>query len=461
MRIHFIAIGGAVMHNLALALQAKGYQVSGSDDEIFEPARSRLEAAGLLPARLGWDVERIEPGVDAVILGMHARADNPELARALELGLPVHSFPEFMYLQTRSKRRVVVAGSHGKTTVTALVMHALRQASLAFDFLVGAQLDGFQTMVGLEENSTIAVFEGDEYLSSAIDRRPKFLHYRPDIALINGIAWDHINVFPTFEQYRGLFRELVVTLCPGSTLALNREDPEVLALTSSVPSGVKVLEYGTPVYSVHEGRYCLLAGSREEVPVQLIGRHNMLNVEAARTLCSALGVADEVFYRALPGFRGASRRLNLVRQARNGSVYSDFAHAPSKVAATVAAVKEAFPDRRLFACLELHTFSSLNRAFLLQYRGSLDNAEHAIVYFDPHTIQLKRLPPLAAADVAEAFRHRDLTVVTTRDELERILTHRNWKATNLLLMSSGTFSGLDINALAAALPGMDSVGGEW
>ncbi len=392
MRVHFIAVGGAVMHNLALALKQKGYRVTGSDDEISEPSRSRLEAAGLLPESMGWDSSRITPDLDVVILGMHARADNPELVRALELGLKIQSFPEYMYEQTRYKTRVVVAGSHGKTTVTSLIMHVLRSVGIPFDYLVGSQLEGFSTMVGLSDDSKVAVFEGDEYLASAIDRRPKFLLYRPNIAVITGIAWDHINVFPTFDTYREAFRDFIGQLDEQGTLFYYGSDHELATLVNSTDTPCQAVPYPAHPYLPSGGKFQLIT-EWGHVESPLIGRHNMENISAAWEVCRALGISDEHFYQAITSFPGAARRLNRVLETSDCAVFLDFAHSPSKVWATTQAVKDTFPGRSLVACLELHTFSSLTASFLELYRGSLDAAEEALVYFDPHTVAAQAPSP--------------------------------------------------------------------
>jgi UDP-N-acetylmuramate: L-alanyl-gamma-D-glutamyl-meso-diaminopimelate ligase len=441
------------MHNLALALHNKGYRVTGSDDEISEPSRSRLEAAGLLPDPMGWDPDRITSELDAVILGMHARADNPELARALELGLKIYSFPEYMYEQTRDKTRVVIAGSHGKTTVTSLIMHVLRRAGMPFDYLVGAQLEGFSTMVGLSDEAKVAIFEGDEYLSSAIDRRPKFLHYKPDIGVITGIAWDHINVFPTFDEYRQSFREFVGQFDEDGTLIYNGTDDELNGILESVRPAARRVPYEIHPYRVSSGSFQLLTDSGP-VGVPLMGRHNMENISAARDVCRTLGISDERFYGAIPSFPGAARRLNRILERSDCAVFLDFAHSPSKVRATTQAVSDAFPNRRLVACLELHTFSSLTASFLKLYGGSLNPAHEAAVYFDPHTVEHKRLPRLDPEEVGRAFGGANIRVFTTVRALEDYLEAMEWKGRNLLLMSSGTFSGLDIPALASRLLGV-------
>jgi UDP-N-acetylmuramate: L-alanyl-gamma-D-glutamyl-meso-diaminopimelate ligase len=445
MRVHFISIGGAAMHNLALALHQKGQHVTGSDDEIFEPSRGRLAAAGLLPERAGWDPSRITADLDAVILGMHARTDNPELLAARNLNLKIYSFPEYLFEQTREKRRVVIGGSHGKTTITSMIMHVLKTLGLTFDYLVGAQIEGFETMVGLSEDSEIAIFEGDEYLSSALDGRPKFHLYRPHVGVISGIAWDHANVFPTPDVYERQFRLFVESFESGGKLIYFGEDSTVSAIAESSREDLEKLSYETHPYEVHEGRFRLLTRT-SSIPVQVFGQHNMQNIAAAKEVCLQLGVSIEDFYSSIRSFKGAARRLETIYRGRDICIFLDFAHSPSKVSATTAAVKELYPERKLVACLELHTFSSLSPDFIGEYRSSLDKADEPIVFFDPEAVRHKRLPPLSKALVEEAFANQRLLVFAYKDELLEHFASMSWKNTNLLLMSSGSFSGIDVKS---------------
>lgn len=446
MRIHFIAVGGAAMHNLALVLHDRGFEVTGSDDEIFEPSKSRLRKAGLLPRRLGWDENRISQNLDAVILGMHARADNPEVARARALGVRIYSFPEYLCEQAAGKKRIVIGGSHGKTTITGMIMHVLKATGFDFDYMVGARIPGFTRMVRLSETAPLALFEGDEYLSSAIDRRPKFLLYQPHIGLISGIAWDHINVFPSAEEYLRQFRLFISTIPGNGALIYNAEDEQLLELLSSLQNPPHLIPYRTPAFQIRGGRFYLQTG-REELALRVIGRHNMQNAAAARVVCNQLGVADGDFYQALSNFRGADRRLQILLEKDSTLVYWDFAHAPSKVRASTTAVKEAAPARRLVVCLELHTFSSLNAEFLTQYNGTLSSADEAVVYFDPDTLKQKRLQPLSPQWIRQSFGTDRLTVINDTKNLSEYLCHLDWAETNLLLMSSGHFSGLDMKSL--------------
>ncbi|MBP6978786.1 MAG: peptidoglycan synthetase [Lentimicrobiaceae bacterium] len=447
MRYHFIAIGGNVMHNLAIALHRKGDIVTGSDDELFEPSKSRLASFGLLPEREGWSADRIHPGLDAVILGMHARADNPELVRAKELNLTIYSFPEFLYAHARNKIRVVIGGSHGKTTITAMVLHVLYSCGIPCDYMIGAPVHGCEDTVHLTNDSHLMVFEGDEYLTSALDKRPKFHVYRPDLALISGIAWDHINVFPVFEDYLEQFRIFAGLVPPGGILVYNMEDEHVRAVSQSVQKGVNKVPYQMPVYRIREG-VTFLVQDTVEVPLKVFGRHNLINLEGARMLCKQLGVDDGQFDRAIGTFNGAAKRLELLASDAHTSVYIDFAHAPSKLMATVEAVKEQFPERRLVACIELHTYSSLNGNFLSHYADTMVMADLPMVYYNPHAIQLKRLPEIHPEQVRTAFNHPDLKVYTDSENMMNDLIKMDWFNTNLLMMSSGDFGGMDMAALA-------------
>lgn len=448
MKIHFIAIGGSIMHQLALVLQRQGNTVSGSDDEIFEPAYSNLRQAGLLPRETGWFAERITPDIDAVILGMHAKRDNPELLKAQTLSIPIYSFPQYVYEIAKQKKRVVIGGSHGKTTTTAMVMHVLKQCyPEPFDYLVGAKIAHFDTAVQLSADAPLIVLEGDEYLSSPLHPAPKFHAYRPQIALLTGIAWDHINVFPTFELYLAQFRLFIDTLPQGATLIYNAEDDHLRTLAADAPTHLHLVPYATPIYGNDEATntpYLVWGENGQRAYVHVFGAHNMQNMWGAKLICNALGIADADFFVAIANFSGAARRLELVGQNALTAVYKDFAHAPSKVKATTEAMKTRYPSRRLIACLELHTYSSLNQNFLPQYRHSLNAAEQAAVYFDAHTFEIKRLPPLDVAAVQAAFDHPNLRILQSAEEVEAYVKQQNYDHTNLLLMSSGNFGGADI-----------------
>lgn len=452
MRVHLIAIGGAVMHNLAIALHEQGHLVSGSDDEIYDPARSRLAARDLLPGEAGWFPDKIHTGLDVVILGMHARADNPELQQALALGLPVYSYPAFVYEHARQKTRCVVAGSHGKTTTTAMVMHCLRKLGRDFDYLVGAQLEGFDTMVRLSD-APVLVAEGDEYLASPLDPAAKMVRYRPHHAVVTGIAWDHYNVFPTYEDYCRQFSDLLHAIEPGGSLIWCAEDADLARLVEAHParSNWKSLPYRAFDFQVRAGRMELVRPGKTAVPLQIFGRHNLMNAKAAALLCAALDVPEDAFVECLADFKGAAKRLQRLMETDRSAAWLDFAHAPSKVRATVEAVKALHPDRPLVACLELHTFSSLNREFLPQYDGALQTADQAVVFFSPHTLAMKKLPPLDGEDIRRAFNRPDLIVCTEAAELEQALAALCRPGCNLLFMSSGTLGGLDIRGVAQKL----------
>jgi UDP-N-acetylmuramate: L-alanyl-gamma-D-glutamyl-meso-diaminopimelate ligase len=450
MKIHFIAIGGSAMHNLAIAMHKKGFMVTGSDDAIEEPSRSRLKNLQLLPEKLGWYPERIHAGLDAVILGMHAGNDNPELKRARDMGIKIYSYPEYIYEQTKDKIRVVIGGSHGKTTITAMILHVLHFHKIDCDYLVGAQLEGFDTMVKLSKEAKIAVIEGDEYLSSTLDRRPKFHLYKPTIALLSGIAWDHINVFPTFENYLEQFRIFIGLIEAGGTLVYCIEDAEVKKMAETGGDQIKLVPYGVPEYLIENGLTFLKKEGLNPalVPLQIFGLHNLMNLNGARFVCRELGIGDEQFYQAIQSFKGAARRLELVGENARSSFYKDFAHSPSKLMATISAVKQQFPGRILVACMELHTFSSLNEDFLGQYKDSMKMADEALVYYNPHTIEHKRLKPISPEQVKAAFGGGNISVYTDSARLRADLEGTNWRDKNLLMMSSGTFDGIDFKKLS-------------
>lgn len=450
MRIHFIAIGGSAMHNLAIALKEKGYDISGSDDEIFEPSKGRLAKHGLLPAEIGWFPEKISNELDAVVLGMHARIDNPELIRAKEFGLKIYSYPEYLFEQTKEKTRVVIGGSHGKTTITSMVMHVLRESGVAFDYMVGAQLDGFENMVSLSKNAEIAVFEGDEYLTSPIDPRPKFHLYRPHIAVISGIAWDHINAFPTFEGYLEQFQIFIQTIESNGSLVFYKDDKNVSDAVSASNQEINYIPYTAHPHKAADGKYQLQNDS-EHVDLHVFGAHNMQNISAAKHVCNLIGVSTESFYQAISSFKGAAKRLQLLAEGKNCKVFLDFAHSPSKVAATVKAVRDAFPHLSVVACLELHTFSSLNPSFLPQYKDSLEGADIPIVYFNPSTLEHKKLPLIAPELVKESFGNPSPKVFTDSQMLVDFFYEKEWDGCILLIMTSGNFSGQNLQQLACKL----------
>ena len=447
MKIHFVAIGGAAMHNLAIALHKKGYQVTGSDDEIFDPASSNLAKYGLLPETFGWYPERITKDLDAVILGMHAREDNPELIRAKELGIRVFSYPEYLFDQTQDKIRVVIGGSHGKTTVTSMILFVLKKMQVDFDYMVGAQVEGFETMVGLSENSRIAVFEGDEYLTSPIDLRPKFHVYRPHIAVVTGIAWDHINVFPTFENYVEQFSIFSKKIERNGKFIYFEEDENLRIIASGLREDLTAIPYNAHPSHITEGK-TWLETKYGDYPLQIFGKHNLQNIQAAHMVCRQLGVSDKDFYTAISEFKGAAKRLQILNETDNCTIFQDFAHSPSKLKATVSAVKEQYPGRKLIACMELHTFSSLTADFLPQYKDSMKEADEAYVYFNPKTIEHKHLATITPEQVAKAFGGTNIEVFTDSKLLIKKLLGRKYKKENLLMMSSGNFDGVNLKTFA-------------
>ena len=443
MKVHFIAIGGSAMHNLAIALKNKGFEVTGSDDAIFEPSKTRLEQKGILPKEFGWFPEKITADIDAVILGMHAHADNPELARAKELGLKIYSYPEFLYQQSKEKTRVVIAGSHGKTTITSMILHVLNFHNKEIDYMVGAQLEGFDCMVKITEDTDFMILEGDEYLSSAEDRQPKFLHYHPNIALISGIAWDHINVFKTFDDYLEQFRKFTESITSGGVLVYNEEDEEVVKIVENSQKYFRKLPYKTPEYSIREGKVYLKT-SMGEIPLSVFGKHNLLNMEGAKLICQQLGIMEEEFYEAIMSFKGASKRLEKVERKDGGILYKDFAHAPSKVKATVAAFKEQFKQEKTYGFLELHTYSSLNPIFLEQYKGAMDGLDTGVIFYSEEALKIKRMEPISPEMIKEKFGNPDLKVFTNAESLHEYWNTLDKTQDAYLMMSSGNFGGLDL-----------------
>jgi len=447
MRVHFIAIGGSAMHNLALALHHKGDTVSGSDDDIFEPSKSRLDKYGLLPQEMGWFSNTITKDLDAVILGMHAKPDNPELLKAQELGLKIYSYPEFLYEHSKEKTRVVIGGSHGKTTITSMILHVLHYHHKEVDFMVGAQLEGFDTMVHLTKKNDFMLLEGDEYLSSPIDRRPKFHLYKANIALLSGIAWDHINVFPTFENYKEQFQIFVDTMVNGSILVYNEEDSVVTEVAESATKPTRKHAYQTPEYFIEDGETYLVT-PEGDMPIEIFGKHNLNNLAGAKWVCQHMGVDEDEFYEAISTFKGASKRLEKIAETNTTTVYKDFAHSPSKVVATTKAVKEQFPQRKLIACLELHTYSSLNAEFLKHYKDTLDKADEAVVFYSPEAVAIKKLENVEEKDIKEAFQHSNLKIYTNSQLFQEYLKTQNFDNSTLLLMSSGNYGGLNFDSIS-------------
>ncbi len=438
------------MHNLAIALKEKGYQVSGSDDDIFEPSRTRLATAGLLPSHMGWDVNRITADLDAIIVGMHAHADNPEVQRALSLGLPVRSFPEYLYEHARNKQRIVVTGSHGKTTVTSMMIHVLTYWKRTFDYAVGAKPQGVDTTVRLSQHAPMILLEGDEYPSSRLDSTPKCLHYKHHLGIVTGVAWDHINIYTSFDDYCLQFRRFIEQSVKAGVLVYNETDPILAKMVkeASLRDDVTLIPYKMQKYQVKNGVTYLLDDDKNRVPVHFFGEHNMLNVSAAIHACARLGVSKKEFYEAIQSFQGTARRMEKLGENDKMVIYQDFAHAPSKLKATTHAVKQQYPKRRLTACMELHTYSSLNQDFIGQYRGTMNGADEALVYFNPKTVALKKLTPLSQESLLNAFQHPNMKIFSDSQALEDYLLAKQWDNENLLLMSSGNFNNLDLRKIS-------------
>lgn len=450
MKVHFIAIGGSAMHNLAIALHMKGYIVSGSDDEIFDPAKSKLEKYGLLPKEIGWNKDNITKDLDAIILGMHAKSDNPELIKAQEMNLKIFSYPEFLYEMSKDKERIVIGGSHGKTTITAMILHVMNKMNIDTDYMVGAQLEGFEVMVKISEKAKYMVLEGDEYLTSPIDLRPKFHLYKPNIALISGIAWDHINVFPTFEIYIDQFKIFCQKIEEGGSLIYCMEDQNVKEVVQNARQDTKKLPYNIIPNRIENGITTIIWEGKE-YPISIFGNHNLMNLYGAMLVCQEIGISNNDFLHSIESFTGASKRLELIKKNGNVAIYKDFAHSPSKLKATISALKDQYPQRKLVAAMELHTFSSLTKEFLLQYNGAMDKADYAIVYFNPHTIAHKRLPAITPEEVYTSFGREDIKVCTDSNEVIKAIKENKWENSNLLMMSSGNFDGIIFEKLADEL----------
>ena len=446
MKIHFIAIGGSAMHNLAIALKLKGFSITGSDDAINDPSRSRLKKYNLLPKKEGWFSDKITSDIDAVVLGMHAKDDNPELLKAREIGLKIYSYPEFIFNQSKDKIRIVIGGSHGKTSITSLVLHVLRTLNIESDYMVGAQLDGFEVMVKLTDTSKYIVLEGDEYLSSALDLRPKFHLYKPHIALISGIAWDHINVFKTFENYLKQFEIFINSIEKNGTLVYNELDPELKKLVSSNKSNLNYIPYSIPKHKIIDGISFIDINNRL-YRLKIFGDHNLQNISGALNICKALGVESEDFYNAITSFNGASNRLELVYKSSDTIIFKDFAHSPSKVKATTEAVRKQFPNRKLISFFELHTYSSLNPLFLEKYRDTLKHSDECYIYYSEKNMRIKRLEPIDSELIIRSFNHSSLTVIDNYEKLNKKIYDLDLSNSVLLMMSSGKFGGLDIDKI--------------
>ncbi len=449
MKYHFIAIGGSIMSNLAVSLKNEGHQITGSDDLIFEPSLSLLHSESLLPLQFGWFPDKITESLDAVFVGMHAKADNPELLKAKMLGIKIFSFPEYVYHRSQHKERIVVAGSHGKTTTTALIMHILRFHRFQFDYVVGANVQGFEKNVSFSENSNMIVIEGDEYFTSPTDLKPKFLHYHHHIAVLNGIAWDHANIYPDLDSYLSAFRSLVWNTPKAGALLGFRDDKLVKLLMAESEKSREDVYHA--YYEPHPARIkdgiTQLKTEFGDIGIEIFGEHNLCNISAAQAVCKRIGIRGKDFYTALKGFKGADRRLQPLVKEANTAIFYDFAHAPSKAEATVNAVKMQYPKRKLVACLELHTFSSLSAQFLPQYKNSLKKADVAAVFLNENIFEKKGLPPFSLPTIREAFGRKDIILLQNKEQLEKFIAAQKQSNTNLLLMSSGDFGGFDKSSL--------------
>ena len=447
MRVHFISIGGSVMHQLAIALHKKGYQVTGTDDEIFEPAQTNLANEGLLPTQIGWQPNLITSEIESIILGMHAKADNPELLRAHELGLKIYSFPEYIYQESREKKRVVVGGSHGKTTTTSMIMHVLKHLYKDFDYLVGAKVEGFDQSVNIT-HSPVIICEGDEYPASAIERKPKFHFLFPHVAILTGIAWDHINVFPSFDFYLGQFVIFIQKIEKDGLLIYNVSDPVLKQLVEeNKREDIRYQPYSVPENTIQDGKTSVTIDGVTGF-LQVFGNHNLMNLLAAYYACKELGISATEFIPAIASFKGASKRLELLASNSSTNVYRDFAHAPSKVKATIEALKQQYPGRKLIGILELHTYSSLNEQFMPEYRGAMDKADIGVVFYSKHALELKRMPSLPVSKVLEGFGKQGLLVMNDKEALWQWLQSQAYQNANIVLMSSGNYDGLDMLTFA-------------
>ncbi len=447
-KIHFIAIGGSAMHNLAIALHLKGYEVSGSDDEIFEPSKSRLKKYNILPSTNGWNIDKITPELDAIIVGMHARIDNPELLKAQKLGLKIFSYPEFLYEQSKDKTRIVIGGSHGKTTITSMILHVMQDLNIETDYMVGAKLEGFEVMVKLTDSAKYMVIEGDEYLTSPIDRRPKFHLYMPHIALLSGIAWDHINVFPTFDNYVSQFSTFINLIDKNGALIYCKEDDELNKIAKEAEPKLLKYPYGIPEHRIDDNGITHIKIDNIEYALKVFGDHNLMNLNGAQLVCQQIGINKHDFYKSISSFKGASNRLELIGENANTKVFKDFAHSPSKLMATTSAMKHQFKKRKLVACMELHTFSSLSADFLSHYKGAMDDADIAIVYFNPHTIAHKKLPEISVEQVKDGFDNKKLLIFTESNKLQNYLKEIDYSDKNLLIMTSGNLDGVNLGEFA-------------
>ncbi len=441
-KVHLIAIGGSIMHNLALALDSQGFMLSGSDDQIFEPARTRLKNRGICPEKEGWFSEKINTDLSFVVLGMHAKPDNPELVKALELGVKVYSFPELVAEMYSNSTRIVVAGSHGKTTTTSMMMHVFKALGKQFDYLVGAQLEGFDVMVALDKKE-YSIIEGDEYLSSCLDPRPKFMHYSPQIAIITGIAWDHYNVFPTFDSYKNAFVQLIQSMKEGSLLLWYEGDSDLAELVGEYAQHLKTIAYKESEFVI-QGNKCYLISEEACYSLEVFGRHNLQNMNSVIKVCEYLNFNSIDVCTSLSTFKGAAKRMQLLQNNGDLIIYQDFAHAPSKVKATINALRETYPYHHLHCFLELHTYSSLNKNFLPQYYSTVNECDEITIYFDPKALEIKRMEALDLQFIKDSFGRQNMNVIDNPAELKVQMDIARKGRGLLVFLGSGNWAGMEL-----------------
>jgi len=448
--VHFIAIGGSVMHNLALALKKMGMRISGSDDEIYEPAAGKLKSGGI-EANIGWQPEKMDASIDLVVLGMHAKADNPELAKAKSLKLPIVSFPDFIRRWSANQQRIVIGGSHGKSSITALAMHVLNQLNKKFDYLIGAEVEGFSLTVSLSD-APIIIIEGDEYLASKLDPVAKFLKYDHHIGLISGIAWDHKNVFPSFEDYTQQFEQFADKTPKAGSIIYNEKDLLAKKIGEKEREDVRKVPYGVHDAVIKNGVTYLKTKDYGEVKISVFGDHNLENIGAVLALVKLLGIEEKAFYQAVQTFTGAKKRLEIVKQQGNDKLFKDYAHSPSKLEATTTALKKQFADSKVVVAYELHTFSSLNKEFIKEYKNTLSKADEAFIFINPHNIKNSHTDDLTTTEIQEAFNNTELTLFTDKHKLVEAMKKAKTTEKNIFaLLSSGNFDGLDIEEVSHKL----------
>ena len=444
-KVHFISIGGSVMHSLAIELKRLNYVVTGSDDVIYEPSKSSLIENDLYPKELGWHESNIKDDLDFVILGMHARSDNPELKLAKHKKIKIYSFPEFVYEYSKNKTRVVIAGSHGKTTIASMVLHVLKNNTINVDYLLGAKIEGLSNSVSLSNENDFIIIEGDEYLSSRIHDTPKFHVYKPNIALISGISWDHVNVFPTFDVYKNQFGVFIDKIVDGGVLIYNDNDLEILDLLKNNQNFIRKIPYSRHNYIAKDNKF-FIETDEGILPLKIFGKHNMENLSGAKQVCNLIGLTDDEFYNSILTFKGATNRLQLKEIKLGRSVIIDFAHSPSKLKASIDAVKTNFSGE-LVGVYELHTFSSFHKKFQIHYRGTMDKCDYPIIFIDRSNPKLKN-QDLDEESLKKSFNNLKMKFIFDKDELDNYIMSFEQLNLNLLLMSSGKFGGIDVDRLS-------------